>query len=75
MDIYTLWAPLNGLPGVWAESLRLVNFRNHIDSRLQPGRQFNLISGPNGSGKTSVLDALHFLCVGRGFSAGQDQVY
>lgn len=75
MDINALWAPLSGVPSVWAESLRLVSFRNHTDSRLQPGRQFNLISGPNGSGKTSVLDALHFLCVGRGFSAGQDQVY
>lgn len=34
---------------------------------LQPAPRFNLLVGPNGSGKTSALEAIHVLSVGRSF--------
>lgn len=42
-------------------------FRNlqSVDLELSPG--FNVFSGINGSGKTSVLEAIHVLSVGRSF--------
>lgn len=34
---------------------------------LQPSQGVNLIMGPNGSGKTSLLEAIHLLALGRSF--------
>lgn len=34
---------------------------------MQFGPGFNCLTGPNGSGKTTVLDAVHYLCMCKGF--------
>lgn len=39
---------------------------------LVPG--LNVFTGPNGSGKTSILEAIHFLCMTRGFVSGGDKI-
>lgn len=54
-------------------SLTLTSFRAHRKSRLefQPG--VNLIFGPNGVGKTNVLEAIHTLCLSKSFLSAQDQ--
>lgn len=41
----------------------------HADVALGPG--LNLVSGPNGSGKTSLLEAMYLLSTGRTFRQGQ----
>ncbi|MCK9530892.1 MAG: DNA replication/repair protein RecF [Gammaproteobacteria bacterium] len=43
------------------------NFRNLQEVTLEPGPAINLIEGPNGSGKTSLLEAIHVAGVGRSF--------
>lgn len=43
------------------ENLSLVNFKNYADSDLGFSRQINCFVGPNGSGKTNLLDAIHYL--------------
>ena len=47
-------------------TLQLSNYRNHVALELRPQAQFVLISGPNGSGKTNILEALSLLAPGRG---------
>ncbi len=47
--------------------LRINNVRNVRDSELLPSSTVNLIVGDNGSGKSSVLEAIHLLGVGRSF--------
>ena len=42
-------------------------FRNIASAQLQPGSGLNLIYGQNGSGKTSILEAIYFLGMGRSF--------
>ncbi len=43
-------------------SLTLTDFRNHTHSRIKTGGHKNIIiTGPNGSGKTAVLEALSML--------------
>ncbi|HTM45573.1 MAG TPA: DNA replication and repair protein RecF [Polyangiaceae bacterium] len=48
-------------------SLQVRGFRNLTAVDLKPGPRFNVISGDNGQGKTSLLEALYVLCTSRSF--------
>lgn len=48
-------------------SLKLHNFRCFNQLELDFNSKIVLITGPNGSGKTSILEALHYLCYLRSF--------
>lgn len=48
-------------------SLELRNFRCFTSLPLEFKSPVVLITGPNGSGKTSILEALHFMCYLRSF--------
>jgi DNA replication and repair protein RecF len=52
--------------------LKLRNFRNHIDTEVRFAPHINLITGQNGSGKTNLIDAIHYLCMSRSFVASSD---
>ena len=43
------------------EWLHVKNVRNLSDLRIEPGPGLNVICGPNGSGKTALLEAIHIL--------------
>ena len=43
------------------ESLELIQFKNHLHSKLSFSPQINCLLGRNGSGKTNVLDGIHYL--------------
>lgn len=47
--------------------LALSGLRNIVDASLLPSPGFNLIFGNNGSGKTSLLEAIYLLGMGRSF--------
>ncbi len=61
--------PVSGI----VTDLRLTRFRSHLDSRLQCERRTAVVVGPNGSGKTAVLEALSMLAPGRGLRGQADQ--
>ena len=44
------------------EHLHLVHFKNHSGADVTLGPEVNCFLGDNGSGKTNVLDAVHYLC-------------
>ena len=46
--------------------LVLTNFRNYREVRLSLGTGPVVLTGPNGVGKTNLLEALSFLAPGRG---------
>ena len=46
-------------------SLKLVNFRNYSNLSIDIPKEGLVISGENGSGKTSILEAIHYLVVGK----------
>ena len=47
--------------------LRVASLRRFGEAELEPGPGFNLIVGDNGSGKTSLLEAMHLMAHGRSF--------
>lgn len=47
--------------------LKVNQLRNLSPLSIEPGASFNLIYGQNGSGKTSILEAIYFLSLGRSF--------
>src|SRR5690606_40383289 len=53
--------------------LVIENFRNLAMVELRPGPGVNFITGPNASGKTSLLEAIHFLARVRSFRTTRPQ--
>ncbi len=51
--------------------LELSHIRNLRPLSFQPHPRINLLYGDNGSGKTSVLEAIHLLGLGRSFRSGR----
>ena len=51
--------------------LSLTDFRNLKSTTLDFDLRFNLISGDNGSGKTSLLEAIYVLCQAHSFRTHQ----
>lgn len=45
----------------------MISFRNHNHIELEFGSGINVIWGENGSGKTSILEAIYLLAIGRSF--------
>jgi DNA replication and repair protein RecF len=54
-------------------TLRLRSFRAHRESEISLAPSINLLHGPNGVGKTNVLEALHYLCLTKSFVASRDR--
>ncbi len=53
-------------------SLRLHQFRNHLNSSFEFGDGTNVLLGENGQGKTNVIEAISYLCLTRSFYANSD---
>ncbi len=53
--------------------LQLFYFKNHNEQHLQFCNGINCITGPNGSGKTNILDAVYYLANTKSFFNGIDQ--
>ncbi|HUI31488.1 MAG TPA: DNA replication/repair protein RecF [Candidatus Acidoferrales bacterium] len=47
--------------------IQLSNFRNHVDSSLEFSPGVNFITGANAQGKTSILEALSYVCLTKSF--------
>lgn len=52
--------------------LTLYNFKNHSEKKFEFSSQINCFVGNNGVGKTNILDALHYLSVGKSFLGNTD---
>ena len=53
--------------------LHALNFRNHREAEADLCAEVNCFTGPNGVGKTNLLDAVHYLALGKGYLEAQDQ--
>jgi DNA replication and repair protein RecF len=55
-------------------SLSLLNFRTHKNTILNFSETLNYIIGGNGQGKTSVLEAVYYLCTTKSFNSKDGEV-
>jgi len=46
---------------MWLKRLTVLNFKNYHEATLEFSPEVNAFTGPNGSGKTNLLDAIHYL--------------
>ncbi len=53
------------------DQIKLTGFRNHQETKMDFGPGINVIWGENGSGKTSVLEAVHILSIGKSFKTNR----
>ncbi len=58
---------------MYLSRLTISRLRNLNRVDIQPGPQLNLITGENGSGKSSLLEAIHLLGLGRSFRTRQSR--
>ena len=54
------------------KKLGLRNFRNHSSLSFEFSNNLNVITGPNGVGKTNIVEAIYYLSLGRSFRAVED---
>lgn len=55
-------------------SLHLHQFRSHQDAQFLFDSNVTAIIGPNGSGKTNILEAIYTLCMGKSFRDSDDDM-
>ena len=56
------------------QSLTLANFRNYDSGRVALHPRVNVFCGLNGAGKTNMLDAVYYLCLGKSYFAQTDKL-
>lgn len=54
------------------QTLSIRQFRAHAETDLHAAPRVNLLVGSNGAGKTNVLEALSYLCLGKSFLGAPD---
>ena len=54
------------------KNLRLLNFKNHLDSSWEFNNRVNCFVGDNGSGKTNILDAIYYLSLTKSYFNSSD---
>ena len=64
--------PFSVLKKMLIEELKLKNFRNYSELTLHPHPGVNLFFGRNGSGKTNLLEAIHYCSLGRSHRISND---
>lgn len=52
---------------MWLKNITLLNFKNYTDADVQFSETVNAFVGNNGGGKTNLLDAIHYLCLCKGY--------
>ncbi|MGB1247316.1 MAG: DNA replication/repair protein RecF [Chitinophagales bacterium] len=58
---------------MFLKEIKLVNFKNHTKSQFSFTEKVVCFVGLNGIGKTNVLDAIHFSCIGKSYFSSADK--
>jgi DNA replication and repair protein RecF len=56
----------------YLQSIELFQYKNHFNTVITFNPELNIITGPNGSGKTNILDAIYNLCLTKSAISNQE---
>ena len=59
---------------MYLKQLKLFHFKNHTEAEFAFSEEINCFTGPNGSGKTNVLDAIHYLSLSKSYFSNTDSL-
>lgn len=57
---------------MYLRHIHLLHYRNYDDQQLNLNRGINVLIGPNGQGKTNLLEAIYYLAAGSNFRGNKD---
>ena len=57
---------------MFTKTLKIINFKNHSEKSFDFSSEINCFVGNNGAGKTNILDALHYISMGKSFLGNSD---
>jgi len=57
---------------IFVQNISLIQFRNYLSRQFNFTERIVCISGVNGSGKTNLLDAIHYLCFTKSYFSKPD---
>jgi len=57
---------------LYLQQLHIINYKNYQEARLSFSPKLNLVVGPNGSGKTNLLDAIYYMCFCKSYFNSSD---
>ena len=57
---------------MFVKNLKIINFKNHPEKTFDFSSDINCFVGNNGAGKTNILDALHYISMGKSFLGVSD---
>ena len=55
------------------DQIILTQFKNYQFQKIEPSAKLNFVVGNNGMGKTNLLDAIYFLCMGKSYFVNNDR--
>jgi DNA replication and repair protein RecF len=58
---------------MFLRQLHLINFKNHQKKQILFDEKLVCITGLNGVGKTNILDAIYFACIGKSYFSSPDK--
>ena len=64
--------PKTGRP-LYLQQIKLTNFKNYEQQMVDCAPRLNAFVGRNGMGKTNLLDAIYYLCMGKSYFGLNDQ--
>ncbi|MBA2423141.1 MAG: DNA replication and repair protein RecF [Chitinophagales bacterium] len=59
---------------MYLKAIALTQFKNYTGGTFEFSPSLNFLTGENGSGKTNVLDAIHYLALGKSYFHAVDQL-
>ena len=55
------------------KSLNLLNFRNYKNLKIDFDEKLNILVGKNAQGKTNIIEAIFYCCIGKSFKGTKDK--
>lgn len=57
---------------MYVKRLTLINFRNYKNKTIEFDKSLNVITGPNGVGKTNIVEAIYYLSLAHSFRTNEN---